>query len=376
MAGIYLHIPFCKKMCGYCDFYKSLKTELCLPYITALHNETDRRAPFLTDRNIRTVYFGGGTPSLIKPALLQGIIDHIRRLFDTAELTEITLEANPDDLDEEYFEQLRKTEINRLSIGIQSFDDRELQFMNRRHTARQAIEAVERAQKYGFDNISIDLIYGLPCSDDSHWQQNLKTALTLGIQHISAYHLTIEERTHFGAMQRSGKLSPVAESTSERQYAMLHTTLTEAGFEHYEISNFALYGFRSRHNSSYWNNTPYLGLGPAAHSYNGTQRVWCAADVGAYIANDSPEKLYTCETLSDDQKYDEYVMTRLRTAEGVDLATLAERFGAYKLQYFTTAAQHFTASGDLIADGKSIRIPPEKFLISDSIICDLFADTK
>lgn len=374
MSGIYIHIPFCKRICGYCDFYKCTTVSLLGRYTTALCGELDARNSVLTDRTVRTIYFGGGTPSLLPPSFFKEFIERTSQCFDCSALSEVTVEANPDDLSEEYLARLSDTPVNRLSIGIQSFDDDELRFMNRRHTAQQAVEAVRNAQNAGFHNISIDLMYGLPCSDNARWQRTLDTALTLEVQHISAYHLTFEQRTRFGAMLRRGTLSQVDESVSEQQYDITHRTLTEAGFDHYEISNFALPGYRALHNSAYWNNVQYLGLGAAAHSFDGTHRVWCASDVKRYV--EGCDDLYTSETLTDDQRYDEYVMTRLRTAEGIDIHDLEQRFGAYKLQYFRNMAERFTAGGELLDDGSTVRIPPQHFLISDSIICELFADEK
>ncbi len=370
MAGVYIHIPFCKRVCGYCDFFKSVSLAAADDMHAAILREISSEARFIADKEISTVYFGGGTPTVYGPDRLQAIIDSIAGTWDCSSLAEVTLEANPDDLSEEYVSRLRTTGINRLSIGIQSLHDDELRKMNRRHDAAQAVSAVKRAQDAGFDNITVDLIYGLPFSDAGRWESTLQGVCELDVQHISAYHLTIESGTAFGRRAARGEISAVSEEESERQYAILHRMLTSGGYEHYEVSNFARKGFRSRHNSGYWTGEHYLGVGPAAHSFNGEVRRWAAGDIGRYL---SGADIYELETLSEEQKYDEYVMTSLRRAEGVDLRELERRFGAYKLQYFTRAAEKYVRSGLLCASENSYRVAPENFLLSDMIICDLFA---
>lgn len=370
MAGIYIHIPFCKRICGYCDFFKSTSLAAMDDVHAALLREISSEAGFIPDRHIDTVYFGGGTPTVFPPEKLQEIIDRIGTLWDCSRLSEVTLEANPDDLTEEYVKRLRGTDINRLSIGVQSLHDDELRKMNRRHDAAQAVGAVKLAQDAGFGNITIDLIYGLPFSDACRWERTLEEACALGVQHVSAYHLTIEQGTAFGRKALRGEMSSVDEAESERQYAILHGILTREGYEHYEVSNFAREGFRSRHNSGYWTGEHYLGVGPAAHSFDGSLRRWSVGDVDRYL---SGADIYESERLTDEQMYDEYVMTSLRRAEGVDLQELERRFGAYKLQYFTRAASRYVKSGLLCVSGDRYFISPEKFLLSDMIICDLFA---
>ncbi len=374
MAGIYIHIPFCKTICGYCDFFRSADLRRRGDYIEALHRELEATQGYLTDRRIQTIYFGGGTPSTIAPEECAKIIEHIGQLYDTSEVEEITLEANPDDLSDDYIARLADTPINRLSLGVQSLHDDELKFMNRRHSAAQAEEAVRRAQQRGFDNISIDLIYGLPCSTTERWHENLQRAMTLDIQHISAYHLGIEPHTRFGALRDKGLLTPVSEQTSHDQYRLLCQTLADHGFEHYEISNFALPDRRSRHNSSYWNDTPYLGVGAGAHSYNGHSRRWVAGNLGKYIEGSHTTDIYTTEELDDNAHYNEYVMTRLRTSEGIDTAELLAKFGAHKLHYFDTQSRPHLEQKRLLNTAGRVFIPTDNFLISDSIICDLFVE--
>lgn len=370
MAGIYIHVPFCKRICAYCDFFKSVLLASKDDVHAAWLREISSEASFIPDRHINTVYFGGGTPSIYSPERLQSILDRIATTWDCSQLSEVTLEANPDDLTGEYINGLRKTGINRLSIGVQSFHDDELRKMNRRHNAAQAASAVKRAQDAGFGNITIDLIYGLPFSDARRWERTMRCACDLDVQHISAYHLTIEHGTALWRRVARGEMAPVEESESERQYAMLHDMLTQEGYEHYEVSNFARQGFRSRHNSGYWTGEHYLGVGPAAHSFNGRVRRWAVSDINKYL---SGEDIYESETLTVEQMYDEYVMTSLRRAEGVDLQEMERRFGAYKLQYFTRAAEKFVQSGLLCTSGGRYFVAPEKFLLSDMIICELFA---
>ena len=263
---------------------------------------------------------------------------------------------------------LRRAGVNRLSVGIQSFDDACLKLMNRRHNAAQAVEAVRSAQREGYENITVDLIFGVPGFGDDTLRRSLDSALALGVQHISAYHLTVEPGTAFGRRAARGQFAPVDEATSETEYALVHETLTGAGFEHYEVSNFALPGFRARHNAAYWHGVKYLGIGPAAHSFDGRERHWNVASVTEYIGGAPAE----AETLTDRDRFNEYVMTRLRTADGLRTGDLAVRFGARKLQYFLRQAQKFTAAGTLQVESGRYYIPPTHWFISDSVISDLF----
>ncbi len=333
-------------------------------------SEIESQASFIPDAGVSTIYFGGGTPTVFPPESLQEIIDRIRAVWDCSALDEVTVEANPDDLTPDYLRRLCATDINRLSIGVQSFHDGELRMMNRRHDAAQAVSAVKMSQDAGFGNITIDLMYGLPFSDMEHWEATLRRACSLDVQHISAYHLTIEPATAFGRRAGRGELVPVDDAESQRQYRLLHEMLSGSGFEHYEVSNFARAGFRSRHNSGYWTGEHYLGIGPGAHSYNGAVRRWAAEDIDRYL---SGEDVYEAETLTPEQMYDEYVMTSLRRAEGADLREIERRFGAYKLQYFTRAAEKYVGSGLLRVSEGRYSVAPEDFLLTDMIICDLFA---
>lgn len=369
MAGLYFHIPFCKRICAYCDFFKSADLRMRGPVVEAMHRELQQEAGFLPERRLRTIYFGGGTPSLLEPETTRSFIDQAAGLFDCTELEECTLEANPDDLTPDYLARLARTGVNRLSIGVQSFDDGELRMMNRRHTAATARSAVRRAQEAGFDNIAVDLIFGVPGFGSDTLRRNLQELLDLGIQHISAYHLTIEPQTTFGRRAARGSLSPVDEQTSETEYLLIHRTLTNAGFDHYEISNYARPQRYALHNSAYWEGDPYLGIGPAAHSFDGEQRRWAVADIGRYL--DGTER-YGSERLTARDRYNETVMTSLRRAEGIDLGAVAERFGNRRRTELLQAAEPWIEAGDLAQQGERLYIPPERFLLSDAVIAALF----
>lgn len=331
MSGIYIHIPFCKSRCAYCDFFSTTLLSRREAYVDALCKEAKRRLATLnsnlsTPNPITTIYFGGGTPSLLSAEQVARVLQTI----DAPQATEVTLEANPGDLSPDYLRAIREAGVNRLSIGIQSFDDEVLRLIGRRHTAAEAKAAVKAAQAEGFDNISIDLIYGIPSqrsprnSQLSAWEVQIEQALQLGVQHISTYCLSYEEGTRMTRMLEQGEITEVDEDTENAMYDLLVARLTAAGFEHYEVSNFALPGYRSRHNSSYWNRTPYLGLGAGAHSYDGARtRSWNPDDLEAYIrAQENGEDATTCETLTDTDLYNERIMLGLRTAEGIAIEEL------------------------------------------------------
>lgn len=368
MAGLYLHIPFCKRICAYCDFFRSAELKYLPDVVRAMHREMDEERDFLRDKSLQTIYFGGGTPSLLHPDEFTRFIDHADALFDCNSLSEITIEANPDDIDRKYVEALRHTPVNRVSLGVQSFDDEELRFMNRRHSAMQAHDAVKRLQDSGIENITIDLIFGVAGFGDAVLRRSILTALALGVQHISAYHLTIEPDTTFGRRLRRGELNEVAEGQSEREYRLVEELLTASGYEHYEVSNYALEGFRSRHNSSYWRGVEYLGIGSGAHSFNGDVRRWCQQPLPQYITN----REYESETLSSTDRYNEYLMTSLRCAEGVDLQRIASQFGDTATTQLLSLAEPWIGSGKLLHEGDTLRIPTSEFLLSDSIISSLF----
>ncbi len=356
MAGIYIHIPICKSRCIYCDFYSTTATDKQQDLTNALIREMELRKDYLCGQTVNTIYFGGGTPSVMRKEYVSSIIDSIRSRFPVSKKAEITLEANPDDLEKAYLQALRTIGINRLSIGIQSFDDHILQFINRRHNAQQAISAITNAQAAGFDNISIDLIYGFPGQTTEMWRQELTTALKLHVQHMSAYGLTYEEGTVLQQKAAAGMIEPATDEQMNRMYDLLVETLQTAGYEQYEVSNFALQGCRSAHNSAYWNGTPYLGLGPAAHSFNRVSRQWNISSLDGYIkAMQRHENYYEQELLSTKNRYNEQVMLSLRTATGINLQQLEIRFGKEYRNYCVRQANNYLASGCLILKGEYLR---------------------
>lgn len=367
MAALYFHIPFCKKLCGYCDFLRSVKVQYLPNVVEMMHRELDEQQGFLTDRAIRTIYFGGGTPSLLHPSEIERLIEHSRQIFDCSAVEEITIEVNPDDITDDYVSALRQTSVNRISMGIQSLNDECLQFMGRRHNAAGAVSAVNRLRHAGFDNISVDVIFGVPGFEES-LESTLTEVLKLNVEHISAYHLTIEPATRFGKMLAKGDISQVSEQRSEDEFLTVHQRLTEAGFEHYEVSNFAKPSRRSRHNSSYWTGTQYLGIGPGAHSFNGTTRRWCDQDIKEYCQ----AVKYGSETLSAIDRLNEYIMVSLRRVEGIDLETISSHWSREDAERIERAAEPFLESGWLVKDGAKIAVPADHFLVSDTIIGELF----
>ena len=373
MAGIYIHVPFCKTKCHYCDFYKSTDFSFRQDYLKALKKEMILRKEEMKNDLVQSIYFGGGTPSVLKVPELEAIIDLIRSLFLLEENVEITMEGNPDDLDLPYLHDLQQSSVNRLSIGIQSFSDRDLQGMNRRHRSDQAIEVVHHARQYGFKNISIDLIYGLPnqCLDD--WKKNVEQALLLNVEHISAYDLTYHEGTVFYEDLKKGKIQSVPEELSLEQFNWLCTSLKEAGYEHYEISNFCKSPFYSRHNRSYWERKKYLGFGPSAHSYDIKSRRWNVANLEAYIrGSEQNEIFWESEILSDQDQYNDYIITSLRTSRGISETTLASLFLPKYVGYFKEEIVPFIQSKHVLKEGENYRLTTEGLFISDLIMKELF----
>jgi oxygen-independent coproporphyrinogen-3 oxidase len=373
MAGIYIHIPFCRKKCVYCDFYSIGELFGTKRYTDALLKEIYLQNNFLgtKDSHIETIYLGGGTPSLLSIDSLDQIIKAIGSSYSIAQGTEITMEVNPDDTSLEYLKGLRDIGINRLSIGVQSFSDIDLKFLGRRHGASSAINSVKMAQEAGFSNISIDLIYGIPSSSKAIWEQNLKTAFSLKIQHLSCYHLTIEPKTPLYLKWKKGQVNPVAEELSEDQFQMLRDYASENGFDHYEVSNLCLPGFESKHNTAYWNGVPYLGLGPSAHSFNGLSRSWNPSSLKIWFQNvESGVISAETEVLSEIDKVNEYIMVSFRTRWGIDLKVLDRIFGASQLERILKIANKHINAGIMQQEGEKIRINPNHFFISDSIILD------
>lgn len=374
MAGIYIHVPFCKTRCIYCDFYTRTDISPKGDYISALSKEMSLRKDYIQGEKVKTIYFGGGTPSLLTHDDFSRIFESINANFDMVQDAEITLEANPDDLSPHYVEMLQKLPFNRLSIGVQSFDDRELTFLKRRDSSQKAIEAVRLSKDAGFNNISIDLIYGLPNQTLSIWQKNLDIAIDLDIQHLSSYHLIYEQGTRLYKLFRLGEVHAVDEDVSVNMFSEMINKLTSAGFEQYEISNFARKGLYSKHNSSYWLGDKYLGLGPAAHSFDGNNRAWNVASISKYISSIAENKPdMEIEILNLDTRYNEFILTGMRTMWGVNLNTLEKRFGADYKTYCMKNARKYIDSGYVTIDSNVMKLTRKGIFISDGIMSDLMS---
>ncbi len=400
MAGVYIHVPFCQSRCAYCDFYSTTLLAHHEAYVEMVCRELRLRLHELQGEPIRTIYFGGGTPSTLTIEELRKILEASplplprRGDSDLSEglniseanwknppftvtppwegLGEATLEANPDDLTEEYVQGLRTLPINRISLGIQSFHDRTLRLVGRRHTAQEAIDAVRLLQQAGLTNISIDLIYGLPGETLDDWTYSLDQAIALGVKHISAYHLTYEEGTRLWRMQEQGLVAPIDEEQSVRSFELLREKLLTAGYEHYEISNFALPGYHSRHNSSYWQGIKYIGIGPGAHSYDGSNRRWNLSNLTDYIATPQGEDVpHEVEHLTTDERYDERIITELRTARGINLSQLKTDFGEHYHTHCLRCAAPYLERGQLILEDNRLYLTPESIFISDAVMRDL-----
>lgn len=372
MAGIYIHVPFCKTRCVYCDFFTRTDQKLKNPYVKALCNELQLRANYIGSEVIDTIYFGGGTPSQLHYQDLETILKAIRQQFEVNPQAEITLEANPDDLSAKFVSELLSIGFNRLSMGVQSFDNDFLKFLNRRHSAEKAIEAVKTAQEGGFNNISIDLMYGLPQQNISIWEKTLNTAIELNVEHISSYHLIYEEGTKLYRLLNKGEVKSVDEELSLDMFSLMIDKLKEAGFAHYEISNFAKNGRFSQHNTSYWQDVKYLGLGPAAHSYNRENRSWNVSSIPLYIEGvKSGTPNLEIETLDDKTRYNDFVLTGMRTMWGVNKSKLKNLFNEKMLSYFEQNIQkHLNSETVILSDG-TYRLTKNGIFISDSIMSDL-----
>lgn len=372
MAGIYIHIPFCRKACHYCNFHFSTTHQRIPEMVQAIGKEMLLRKSYLGE-TVETVYLGGGTPSLLPLQDLQQLLARLHTQYTISTDAEITLESNPDDITAASLAAWRKLGINRLSIGIQSFFAEDLQWMNRAHTAQQSIHSIELAQAEGFNNITIDLIYGTPGLTDENWEQNIDTALSLQIPHLSCYALTVEPRTALDKMIHTGQLPDVDPEQQARQFSILTQKTALAGLEHYEISNFALPGFRSRHNSSYWQGKPYLGLGPSAHSFNGLSRQWNVSNNSLYLASLAKGELpFEVEMLTETQQLNEYIMTGLRTIEGISLIQVAERWGGNNAQILQKSAEKYIRSGQARIHNHHLQLEPSGKFFADGIAADLF----
>jgi len=373
MAGIYLHIPFCKQACYYCNFHFSTSTKQQSALVEQLINEIDIQKNYLGSQPISSIYFGGGTPSLLSEAELNRLMNKVHGLFSINTDAEITLEANPDDLSPEKLAELKATGINRLSIGIQSFHEEDLKWMNRAHNSEQALNCIRNAQAAGFNNLSIDLMYGGPTLTDEGWEENVKLATTSGVTHLSCYAMTVEPGTALDNFIKKKKMEPVDNDKAARHFKQLMEWTATAGYEHYEISNFALPGCHSRHNSSYWQGQHYLGLGPSAHSFNGHSRQWNIANNALYIKSLEQGTIpFELEELTPEMQLNEYIMTALRTSAGCHLSTVRKRFGNTKADELLKNAQEFIEKGWMTNENQVLVLTREGRLFADGIASDLF----
>ncbi|HEY6978032.1 MAG TPA: radical SAM family heme chaperone HemW [Chitinophagaceae bacterium] len=372
MAGIYVHIPFCRRACHYCNFHFSTSAKQMDAMIQAICREAELRHEYINE-STGTVYFGGGTPSLLPISDLRFTIGRLKNLFEIDNDAEITLEANPDDITVEKLDAWKAIEINRLSIGVQSFFHEDLEWMNRSHSSEQALRSIQLAQQAGFDNITIDLIYGIPALTNNKWKQNVETALSLNVPHLSCYALTIEPNTALEKMIAIGKLKNVDPDKQSCQFELLMQWMEDAGYEHYEISNFARRGYRSKHNSSYWQGKHYIGLGPSAHSFNGYSRQWNIANNALYIKS-FEQDIIPCETelLTKEQQLNEYIMTRLRTIEGLSLITVSTKWNNDALEKILQQSKKFVQREMMFEKDDHLILTKKGKLFADGIAADLF----
>lgn len=374
MAGIYIHIPFCKTRCSYCDFFSSTDDSTASRYVNAICVELEERKNELPNAEIETIYFGGGTPSQLTIEQFAQIFEIIKANYIVRQDAEITLEANPDDMTEAYVSGLASLPFNRVSMGVQSFDDLDLQSLNRRHTAHQALDVIELCRQHELTNISIDLMYGLPNQTLEAWRKNVDVAVALSVQHISAYHLIYEKGTDLYRKLKKGEVKEADEELSVAMFDYLRNSLIQKGFLHYEISNFALDGYFSRHNSSYWKGVPYLGIGTAAHSFDGVNRFWNPSNIKTYLDQAkkrqfSPE----IEESTPQSRYNDFVIVTLRTMWGLDILELEERFGTDYTQFFLQEAKPFLDQKLLTQSGNRFTISADGLFVSDAIMSQLLS---
>ena len=373
MAGIYLHIPFCKQACHYCDFHFSTSQRGREDLLDAMLMELKRRASELQGQEVRTIYFGGGTPSLLSYEELMRFFEEMYSLFTVDAQAEITMEANPDDLTKAYLKLLKQSPINRLSVGVQSFREEDLLSMNRAHNKEQALSCIPNAADMGFENISIDLIFGWPNLELHHWIKNVETAFSLPINHLSCYGLTVESKTALSWQIVKGLIEVPDDEKAAQQYEYLLTEAEHLGIPWYEISNFSKPGFESKHNRAYWEGTPYLGIGPSAHSYDGEKRSWNVKSNGAYVAAlQRGEREYEVEILTHKAKFHEFILTSLRMRKGISLSTLRSSYGDGIAGQLLEAAQPFVEKRWLIRDGNQLRLSQDGLLFADKITSELF----
>lgn len=373
MAGIYIHIPFCKQACYYCNFHFSTSLSQQEAMVNSLLQEITLQKDYLSQEPVQTIYFGGGTPSLLTSAQLTALLSHLRNTFPVTPDAEITLEANPDDLSADKLAELKAAGINRLSIGVQSFHAEDLTWMNRAHNSQQALDCIRQAQELGFQNITIDLIYGGPTLTHEGWEQNVKQAIALGVPHLSCYALTVEPGTALDQFIKKKKMAATDPDKAAQHFEMLMEWLGSAGYEHYEISNFALPGWHSRHNSSYWQGRSYLGLGPSAHSFNGVSRQWNVANNALYIKSIAAGSIpFEIESLTTAMQFNEYIMTALRTSAGCNLEWVAEKFGHPLTVHLLAHSEPFITMGRMEHVGETLRLTKAGRLFADGIAGELF----
>jgi len=373
MAGIYIHIPFCKQKCHYCNFFSVASEKYKDQFIIALHKEIALQKDYLDGEEIETIYFGGGTPSILSFDEILMVLDEISKFHQIGMGAEITLEANPDDLNKEKVLELRKTPINRLSIGVQSFFKEDLKYLNRIHTGYQASLSISYAKEAGFDNISIDLIYGIPTLTKEKWLANLNKFFSFNLQHLSAYALTVEPKTALEILINKGKMKPVDENSIVGHFKQLINLMNKQGFIHYEISNFCREGFYSKHNKSYWFGKKYLGLGPSAHSFNGKSRQWNVSNILKYISEIEMKKIPAeKENLTTIQKYNDYILTSMRTIWGIDSNYIKKHFGEEFLFHSEFHIKEYIKSGKVIRKQDKFFLSDNGKLFADGIAAGLF----
>jgi oxygen-independent coproporphyrinogen-3 oxidase len=372
MSGIYIHIPFCKQACHYCDFHFSTSMKKKEEMVLAIAKELQMRKNEFEKETIETIYFGGGTPSVLTTQEIEFLITEVYNNYKVSENLEITLEANPDDLSKERILELSQSPINRLSIGIQSFFEDDLQMMNRAHNSAEAKDCLEFATQY-FDNISLDLIYGIPGMSNERWKQNIEMALSFGIPHISSYALTVEPKTALNKLIQTGKIAKPNDESAQEHFSILVETLEANDFIHYELSNFGKENYFSKNNSAYWLGKKYLGIGPSAHSYNGVSRSWNVSNNSLYLKSIQEDKLPNeIEILSISDRYNEYIMTGLRTIWGVSLDRIESEFGMDYLNYLHKQAQKFIDDNLLSITNDILKPTPKGKFLTDGIASDLF----
>ena len=373
MSGIYIHIPFCKQQCHYCDFHFSTSLNNKNDLLDALVSEMSIRSDFLQGTKIRTIYLGGGTPSLLSGDEISKLFNALNNNFDLSNVEEITIETNPDDLTSDKIKELRSTPINRFSIGVQSFQAEDLLYMNRAHNAKQAFSSIEAVQDAGWHNITADLIYGTPTLSHEKWQENMQHIIDLGVPHLSAYGLTVEEKTPLHHAINIGKQQPLDEEKSSTHFEMLMDFIPQHGLEQYEISNFAMPGFEAIHNGSYWTDNLYLGLGPSAHSFDGKRRLWNIANNIRYIqAIKKGELNYDFEVLTEEQRFNEYVLTSLRTKKGCDKEYVKNRFSTFLVEFLTLSVNKWQKNGEIEENERFYILSKKGKLVADWIASDLF----